>query len=187
VAFEIRFRICGVLFSWMLLWTALASAAYAQEPDITEKSVFSFYKSLARLTPEPILVSPELAVKCTRPSVAERAADEQRVGPHSDTLINIYVNELAKRAIKEKAGSFPSGAVIVKEKLEYDVFSDPAVAVGGMIKRAPGYDPANGDWEYFYAAKSGGFATGRLDNCIGCHSQASARDHVFLTGIGAGR
>jgi hypothetical protein len=173
-----RSRICGL----MLFWLGIASAGHAEELQdlmVSEQSVFSFYKSLDLLTPVPIIVSLNLAVKCTVPSAAELAAEELRTGPHTDAFVNLYVNELAKRAIADKAALFPTGAVIVKEKLKRDV---SAAAIGGMVKRAAGFDPDHGDWEYFYAAKSGGFASGRLGNCIACHTQAQSRDYVFYAG-----
>ncbi len=158
----------------------LASAAHAQELVITEQSVFSFYRSLHLLTPVPINVSGPIAFACSSTVIA---AEQQRAGPHYDTPVNLYADGLARKAIEDKAAQFPRGAVIVKEKLA----DDRMTAVGGMVKRAPGYDPANGDWEYFYAAQSGGFATGRLEHCAACHAKATATDHVFLGASAPGR
>ena len=63
----------------------------------------------------------------------------------------------------------------MKEKLG----PNHAVAdIGGMIKRAPGYDAANGDWEFLFFARGGDFASGKLSNCVDCHNGAR-RDHVF--------
>jgi hypothetical protein len=168
--------ICGCLLATM----GMTGITRADEFRVTEQSIFSFYQSLELLTPDPIVVSPDLAVKCTTPSVAELMVDEQRAGPHSNTFVRLYVNAIAKQAVEAGAGPFPTGAIIVKEKLKGDT---SAAAVGGMVKRAAGFDPANGDWEYFYAARAGGFASGRLDNCISCHSQAKTRDHVFFSGL----
>jgi hypothetical protein len=173
----VKFEIRGLLLATCLV----SGAALAGGFDVTEQSVFSFYKSLELLTPAPIAVSPDIAVKCTRPSAAELAADEQRTGPHSNTFVNLYVNAIARQAIEDEAALFPVGAVIVKEKLNWS--GTAPVAIGGMVKRPQGFDPANGDWEYFYAARAGGFASGRLENCISCHSQPAARDHVFLSGL----
>jgi hypothetical protein len=39
------------------------------------------------------------------------------------------------------------------------------------------YDPANGDWEYFYYSLNA-FSTGKLANCVDCHRNGK-RDHVF--------
>ena len=48
-----------------------------------------------------------------------------------------------------------------------------------MIKRAPGYDPANGDWKYFYFEDGSAVESGRIAPCIACHRGASDRDFVF--------
>jgi hypothetical protein len=79
-------------------------------------------------------------------------------------------------AVAQKLDAFPAGAIIVKEKLGND---RSAAAVGGMIKRDAGFDPANGDWEYFYVAKPGGFSTGHLQNCIECHARTKQTDYVY--------
>jgi hypothetical protein len=156
--------------------TAVSAVAQAEEPIISEVSVFSFYKSLSRLTTEPVIVSLRLAMACAAPSLAVRAEEERRAGPHSGALINLYADDRAKKAIEARVRRFPIGAVIVKEKL---ADHDTATAVGGMVKRAPGFDPDNGDWEYFYAVRSGGFASGRLSTCIACHARAKSDDYVF--------
>ena len=160
----------------LLYVTALGGAARADEPTITEQSAFSFYKTLSLLTPKPIFVSRRLVAACTAPSLSAYEEERRRAGPHADTMVNLYANDIAKKAIEAKARRFPTGAVIVKEKFEHDA---AATAVGGMVKRAPGFDPAHGDWEYFYAVRSGGFASGRLSTCIGCHRQAKSDDYVF--------
>jgi hypothetical protein len=66
--------------------------------------------------------------------------------------------------------------MIVKEKLDS---TGAVTGVGGMIKRAPGFDEKNGNWEYFYANKGEKLTQGRLDNCANCHSGAHATDSVF--------
>lgn len=156
----------------------LGGVTQAEEPDITEQSVFSFYKKLSLLTPAPLIVSARVAAACAPVSPPSAIAEEERrFGPHAEASINLYVNDAAKRAIEDESQRFPPGAVIVKEKLAPG--GESMVAVGGMVKRAPGFDPANGDWEYFYAARSAGFTSGRLANCIACHAQAKSDDYVF--------
>jgi len=68
--------------------------------------------------------------------------------------------------------ALPSGGESIASKGE-------VTGVGGMIKRAPGFDAEHGDWEYFYADKTAGFSTGRLANCIDCHAGAKRKDYVF--------
>ncbi|MDB6068335.1 MAG: hypothetical protein JWR26_4543 [Pedosphaera sp.] len=53
--------------------------------------------------------------------------------------------------------------------------------VGGMVKRAPGYDPAHGDWEYFYFDDAAKIQSGRIASCVGCHETAKGKDYVFGT------
>jgi hypothetical protein len=160
---------------WPLVFGSLRLTAAAPAPEIDAGSVFSFYKKLTLLTPQPVIVSAVIAVACVAPPSAAVVEEERRhFGPHAEVPINLYANEAAKANLS--AGRpFPPGAIIVKEKLN----GAEASAVGGMVKRMPGFDPANGDWEYFYAERSGSFAIGRLDNCIACHARAKSRDYVF--------
>ncbi|MCF6312494.1 MAG: cytochrome P460 family protein [Verrucomicrobiales bacterium] len=98
---------------------------------------------------------------------------------HFNTKTHIYVNTLADGVIARKTKSFPEGAVIVKEKLKLGVFDCTVSGIGGMIKRAPGYDSKHGDWEYFYGDETTPFSSGRIKNCIECHVDARDTDYVF--------
>ncbi len=143
---------------------------------VTKENAFTFYRTFKRLTKQPHLVAPLTAALCTtpRPEVVER--EKNATGPHYQNSIHLYANALAEESITRRLLAFPEGAVIVKEKLNGQEGAD---GVGGMIKRAPGYDPSNGDWEYFYADGATGFSTGKLQNCITCHAQARATDYVY--------
>lgn len=152
-----------------------AAVVQPGSPVVSKKTVFSFYKSFKRLTPVPIFVPAAFAADCTHFVVSEHA-EQERAGPHANVPVNLFVNPQAEKAIGQKLALFPEGVIIVKEKLGKN---EAVSAVGGMIKRAAGFDPKNGDWEYFYATQSGGFATGRLENCSACHAKAAAADHVF--------
>ncbi len=56
---------------------------------------------------------------------------------------------------------------------------DAVIEIGGMIKRAKGFDPANGDWEYFFHDSDGKLSTGKaLSRCADCHN-AAVNDHVY--------
>jgi hypothetical protein len=163
-------RICSLILGSLLL------VAAAPMPEIDAGSVFSFYKKLSLLTPQPVIVSAVVAAACVAPPSPSLIEEERRhFGPHAEVAVNLYANETARTALAGQ-DRFPSGAIIVKEKLK----GDEASAIGGMIKRQPGYDPVNGDWEYFYAERSGKFTIGRLDNCIACHARAKSTDYVFF-------
>ncbi|EYF05222.1 Hypothetical protein CAP_3587 [Chondromyces apiculatus DSM 436] len=63
--------------------------------------------------------------------------------------------------------------------MHYAAGAPAPTAVLVMEKRAPGYDPEGGDWEYLLVTPAGGIASrGRLLPCQRCHAEA-LHDHVF--------
>ena len=103
-------------------------------------------------------------------------------GPHAHTAITIYMNDSAASTFTAANKPYPVGAIIVKEKKASNSNLHPIQAhdgVGGMIKRAPGYDPDHGDWEYFYFEDPTKIESGKIESCIQCHAGAAANDHVF--------
>jgi hypothetical protein len=159
--------------------TLEASRAVAPvAPVVSQENVRRFYLEYTRLTREPHRVAPLTAALCTTMPPSRDKLDEEKAltGPHHMARVHLYANVGASAAIDSNVKVFPAGSVIVKEKLGQ---SGEVSGVGGMIKREAGYDPANGDWEYFYQGKDGPFATGRIRTCIECHRRAQATDHVF--------
>ena len=149
----------------------------AQYREITQDSVFTLTPSLKLLTPTPHVVSKRIAELCVAaPPPDLLAAEVARAGPHANVRVNLYISAGAATAITRADRRFPVETVIVKEKLSSE---GTVTAVGGMIKRARGFDPEHGDWEYFYADKSGGFSKGLLANCVQCHAKANSSDHVY--------
>ncbi len=64
-----------------------------------------------------------------------------------------------------------TGATIV-ERLFGAEGADPT-AYFVMVKRAPGYDAAGGDWEYLVVLPDGSVeARGKLPLCARCHAEA---------------
>jgi hypothetical protein len=149
------------------------------------------YAELTLITKEPILVDPQLASLCV--GISQQAVDgaKKRHGPHAHTSVKIYMNEIAAEAFRDRSAAYPVGSVIVKEKLglEYDLVdangerernaAKTASGVGGMIKRAAGYDPEHGDWEYFYFEDPVKIEHGKIASCVECHRGAAATDYVF--------
>lgn len=77
-------------------------------------------------------------------------------------------------------GEYPVGTLLVKE-VEVD---GSVVEITAMAKRGGGFDPANGDWEYFMLDPMGGSVVTRgvVPMCIACHTHAmggDGMDHVF--------
>jgi hypothetical protein len=88
----------------------------------------------------------------------------------------VLVNEaaLAYPALGPQRG-LPPGAMLLERHLSQG--SKAAVVYFGMVKRAPGFDPTGGDWEYVVVSPEGQIASqGRL--CSRCHAEAP-HDHLF--------
>lgn len=95
--------------------------------------------------------------------------------PHG-RLLTTYLNPPAARAVEQRAGQMPAGAVIVKENYMPDGELD---AVTTMHK-VQGFNPEHGDW-YFAKFDPSGKAQqqGKVEGCIACHSTVSGNDYIF--------
>jgi hypothetical protein len=152
-------------------------------------SIARNYKTLRLITPEPVEVDPELAARCAGVTQADIDAARKRHGVHAYASVSIYMNEAAARTFgKPNRDRYPEGAVIVKEKHfgHYQARdgrdAGGGEGVGGMVKRASGFDLAHGDWEYFYFTDPKKIECGRIASCVQCHAAAAGKaDHVFGT------
>lgn len=167
------------------------SESPTHDPAFSEPSnvlrIAEEYHSYVLMTPEPYEVNPFFAISCS----AIRKEDLDRVselhGPHTNTVITIYMNKNAANAYENESVYLP-GSIIVKEKRKQGYFNDEiteiigkGTGVGGMIKRKDGYDPENGNWEYFYYESTDDITSGRIQNCSLCHEKAKEADWVFGT------
>jgi hypothetical protein len=144
------------------------------EPDIM--TAVKSYTTWARVTRSPYWVSPAISALCASPGGG-------KANPHASPYINVYVNETGRTAmLKPGAVTFPEGSVIVKEKGNGEQAAEPELLTV-MVKRARGYNPAVGDWEF--AVVDGTVtsvqARGKLANCMECHKTVSSSDYVFRT------
>jgi hypothetical protein len=72
----------------------------------------------------------------------------QEPSPHLHKYISVFVNPVGREQMMTKqTPEFPVGSMIVKEKLATADSTTPELLTA-MIKRAPGYNPEGGDWEY---------------------------------------
>lgn len=168
-----------------------AQSAAAVAPDDIER-IAANYGSLRSMTSEPVLVDAEIARLCVGATQAALDFARARSGPHALSAIRIYMSDAAAKEFVEINPRYPVGSVIVKEKVRWGAADDAGGSpsrngVGGMIKRAPGYDPAHGDWEYFYFEDAAKIERGRIESCIRCHRRAADTDHVFGDWAGATR
>lgn len=174
---------CTGCFSEQVTYLAIPTKPADPPEDISR--IAKEYKTLRLLTPEPVLVNPELAMLCVGASQESVEAARVDHGPHAHSSVNIYMNEAAAEAFAQKTG-YPVGSVVVKEKDKLGYFSKEenrwegiGNGVGGMIKRKAGFDPDNGDWEYFYFEDVKSVESGKMESCIQCHIRAKEKDYVF--------
>jgi len=140
--------------------------------------IIAGYKQWTRVNAEPHAVVSRLAVLCSRPTAAQISLAEQN--PHLDKFVVVFVNGIGKLAMMEqKTPIVPEGSVIVKEKLTTKDSSSPELLTV-MRKREAGYDPDKGNWEYMVFDGAGQTlqASGKLENCQGCHIQHRATDYI---------
>jgi len=152
--------------------------AAADRPDA--RAIAATYRSLRAMTAEPVRVDAGLAMLCRGVTPADVRKVRDAHGPHALTAVRVFMNDAAAGAFATPGTKYPVGSVIVKEKTALRDGQDGGHdGVGGMIKRAPGYDPAHGDWEYLYFEDAASVECGRIASCIDCHSGAAAADFVF--------
>ena len=128
---------------------------------------------------EPYHMAPVVAAACA-PVTAELASQTKR-DPHAPSYITVYVNNAGREAMFAKQSQrFPEGAVIVKEKFNTPSADHKPQLYTIMRKREAGYNPKVGDWEFSVVGADGKElqATGKLENCQGCHIGQSESDFV---------
>jgi hypothetical protein len=158
-------------------------------PEPTVAAIAAEYRSYRKMTDADVFVNPELAMLCIGASQQHVEAARKTKGPHAHSAIGVYMNESAARTFAGNGGKYSPGAVVVKQKTLLSTRDRSATGrarvvengVGGMVKRAPGFDPAHGDWEYFYFDDATKIEAGRMASCIECHRTAKGTDYVFGT------
>jgi hypothetical protein len=95
--------------------------------------------------------------------------------PHG-AYLTTYVNDKALKALQERAGALPDGAIIVKENYT----PEKKLAAVTAMYRVKGYNPEAGDWFWIKYAPDGKIeAEGKVAMCIGCHARAQGSDFLF--------
>jgi hypothetical protein len=135
--------------------------------------------SWIQVNDEPYHMAPAVAALC-----APVSADmiPQKKDPHAAAYITVYVNNAGREAMFAKqAQRFPEGSIIVKEKFGAPSGDRKPLLYTIMRKRESGYNPKVGDWEFSVVGADGKElqATGKLENCQGCHLGKSESDFVF--------
>jgi hypothetical protein len=174
-AAHMRRLACGVVAA--ILAGCHAPALPGTVPALAEPPEFGTWP---RVTEKPIPVSPRLSMLCVAQPSDDVWAHASAVpgGPHHSIVVRVSPNAAA--AYRE-GRPLPAGAVVIKEKYDDAEASGPLRAYGVMIKRAAGYDPRGGDWEYGFATldSTATVTRGRLPGCAGCHASARRSDYLF--------
>jgi hypothetical protein len=168
----------------MAALSILANSAIAEKKKSFKQAVkaadaaFADYRSWKAVNPEPIAVQDRRWAAC---GPARRANDPQDANPHMGGFINVYVNAAGRDAyLSDKLPRFETGTVIVKEKMTTAKAKTEPHELGVMIKRAAGYAPEGGDWQYLFVNSVGTVREAQATvNCAGCHKSAAGRDYVF--------
>jgi hypothetical protein len=154
----------------------------AGAPKPTLEELMQEYRAWSPHPSEPQAISDEISGLCRLPSAAEDAFVASEHGRYR--WLQNWLNPAAKRAFDDKRTPFEVGAAIVKEKLVLETGGQRRlVARGLMIKRASGFDPAHGDWEFGYWEPGMELRSGdeAARTCGACHASADT-DFVFLDG-----
>ncbi len=98
------------------------------------------------------------------------------------TFARYFANELAQTEIYKDAPKFPTGSIIVREKL-LNADDTNAEVVTVMIKREKGFSRKTGDWEYLVVEGDLNRINRRekTGSCSKCHAAAEQTDFVFKT------
>lgn len=96
------------------------------------------------------------------------------------TFARYYANELAQSVIYQVTPKFPTGSMIVREKLKSADAANPEL-VTVMVKREKGFSRKTGDWEYLVVEGDLGKISRRekVGSCSKCHAGAAQTDFVF--------
>src|SRR5687768_12601701 len=125
-------RIFMIFFVALMLGCSESPPPLGAEPSVG--TVAARFKEYRRMTEEMVFVNPEFLVQCVSLSNEQVETARAKFGPHANTGIVIYMNELAAAGFLGKSNSFPAGAVIVKEKqMGGGAVGNGLGGVGGMI------------------------------------------------------
>jgi hypothetical protein len=145
------------------------------------------YRTWQPQTPEPVAISAYIFGLCRLPTLPEMEFLESEHG--DGRYLQDWANAQAEAGIARRgAPPFDPGSVIVKEKYVTTGTGPELVAIAMMIKREPGFQPAQGDWDYaYYEPELGVIQTkAQSDYCSGCHIAAAESDFVFVDGLQPG-
>lgn len=160
------------------------NSAKTSKTVINGKDEVAGYKNWTKASKSNFVMNTASATACaaTRREVPIKGSEIEK-SPHKDKYINVFVNAVGKEAmLMQKRPKFPVGTVIVKEKLSSPDSLIPELLTV-MIKRAKGFNPKVGDWEFMTLNGDATEVTskGKLENCQTCHIGYKQNDFITRT------
>ncbi|HRF58526.1 MAG TPA: cytochrome P460 family protein [Fimbriimonadaceae bacterium] len=164
----------------------VGGALFAGFPGATDARLKAIqgYRSWTKVNAKPVSMAPSVAVLCA----AIPPPKWRDPSPHIGKFFTVYVNATGRTAmLSDETKPFPVGTVIVKEKVPavgQDVLKQtPGTKVElltVMIKRDKGFDPGNGDWEYFAVSGDAKAVISKdVKHCQDCHRSQKSSDYVY--------
>jgi hypothetical protein len=131
----------------------------------------------ARITADPVKMADVLKTLCAPPN--QQQMDRRKADPHVEKAVHVYATPAAEAAFWDRFGKFPEGTILLKEKLAPQAGGQPELFTG-MVKRAAGFFPECGDWEFFTldGPLTRVTSRGKLASCADCHRDHAAGDFV---------
>jgi Cytochrome P460 len=167
---------------WIYVSTSTSSVATLPQPSIDVSDLNNSTKWY-KVNQVPYSISQQVNELCA-PFNPDRITTRQSKNPHDRTAITVYVNNIGTKAmISAKSILFPTGAVIIKKKVDPQSRSNAALLYTVMIKHQLDFNPKAGGWEF--AVVSGNppqlQSRGDLASCMECHIKQNRDDYVFRT------
>ena len=177
-----RIACASIAIAGLLLVVAWAGHSRGAVDSFTFDAATLKDKTLwTQVNAEPYRLSVSVDMLCRAPTAKDYEPERKR-NPHAASFITVYVNNIGREAMFAKeVRRFPEGSVIVKQKISTHFEGSKPLLYTIMRKRAAGYNPAVGDWEFAVVGPNGTElqAIGKLDTCQACHQGKRDSDHVF--------
>lgn len=182
ILFVLAASIACIATIWIYVSTSTSSVATLPQPSIDVSDLNNSTKWY-KVNQVPYSISQQVNELCA-PFNPDRITTRQSKNPHDLKAITVYVNKIGTEAmLSAKSMLFPTGAVIIKKKVDPRSRSDAALLYTVMIKHQLDFNPKAGGWEF--AVVSGNppqiQSRGDLASCMECHIKQNRDDYVFRT------
>jgi hypothetical protein len=158
-----------------------APNAKVQIPQLSASGQLVESSGSTRLSSETSTAGPTRQLFFPEPVAASRPfLNSGNTKPTHETSYGLaYVNEIGRPAFSLKPFAFPTGTIIVREKLP--ALNAQAERLVVMVKHEKAFNPKANGWEFFIVNGDGTKILKRekTGHCLKCHLSASNNDFVF--------